>query len=741
MNVSGRIAQRFMVLLGGLLLLAGSVQAQRHKKKEEAKVISIYDVDTLIRPVPMQRSLFFDKVSKQQRRADVSDGTIDGVIDYGDDSIATRILTQTIMKDVRQIQIMIENLPIADKFAENQTKLGYHRALENLLINYNNDNKKDALYYKKLVANFRNMVIAKQEGRLHEFVQANVNIYTLSNSDLLDEQDKDFVCQEVGKSMPERMIKKLSQFANKPCADVVIAAAAKVVPDDVFNYATSTNMTLRGAIERNQDPLVKTIVKIARESRAPLKAKPFLSDIYNQRLTIAEVDRITADPDLFFKNLVRLKLQNDQLGSSSYTDELQYRGMAYVRKMNELHEEKLEKVRFKCIDSLSPEALYYVIVFGQEEIYTSSFIGAFKRLMERMAPMTGDELLAKVHYDKFRTFIRMCAGYNTLTAFLATIPEDKKSALMSDFIANLEKGKEDDLEGAVDVADAFGSITDPQLTDFLKNEVKKNYERCYTEKSAKGLKVYALLATLFDGAKDSVSNEAAAEQSSRLNLPPINFVPYQALTSDDSIVYQQFFFYGDEDGKVSFASFMTNFKDGKWKVTNSKYWTCITSTSGRPVTIYANLPLPEPEDEEAQNQLNKYLDEKNITASVIVHRGHSYHLPTTLERLNKRTKVVVLGSCGGYHNLATILNASPDAQIISTKQTGAMAVNEPIVKAIDDQLLAGRDINWVNMWNGLGVYFKGKTSEATFKEYVPPHKNLGAIFIKAYRRLEAMEAE
>lgn len=730
-----RIGILLMVVCSCLSELA-IAQRRKNKDKEEKK-ISIYDVDTLVHPVPMQRSLFFDKVSKQQRRADASDGKVDGMIYFGEDEAATQVLTKAIMKDVSQIQIMIENLPYADKFTENQTKLGYHRALETLLLQFNNDNKVVPAYYRRLVDNFRNIIIAKYEDRLPDFVKNNVNVYTMANGELLNDADRDMLCQEISKQQPEMMIKKLSSFANKPCADVLIPEAAKIMPGEIFNYASSTNSTLKNAVERSKDPLVKTIVRIVRESKAPLKAKPFLNDIYAGKMTIAEVDRITADPDLFFRELVRLKVETPGEAANAYTDELQYRSSRYFREMNELHE-KPEAVRFKCIEPLSAEALYYVIVYGQEEIYTSSFTGAFKRLIEKMKPMKGEEFLDKMHYDKFRTFIRMCAGYNRLDVFLSTFSEDKRQTLMRDFIANLDKGKADDLEDAVDVADAFGSIEDSVLVGFLKNEVKANYEKSYKNKSVKGLKVYALLATLLEGANDTTSNnEEALERSRKLNLPPINFVPYASLVNDSAVVIMQYFFYGDEDGKISYGSFLSNFKGPKWKITTSKYWAEINATSGKPLTIYANLPLAEPEDEEAQNKLNQYMDNKDIHASILVHRGHSYHLPTTLERLTPQTKVVVLGSCGGYHNLATILNNAPDAQIISTKQTGAMAVNEPIIKALNEDLLNGVDINWVNMWKKLGAEFKGKTSEATFRDYVPPHKNLGAIFIKAYRRLDA----
>jgi hypothetical protein len=43
------------------------------------------------------------------------------------------------------------------------------------------------------------------------------------------------------------------------------------------------------------------------------------------------------------------------------------------------------------------------------------------------------------------------------------------------------------------------------------------------------------------------------------------------------------------------------------------------------------------------------------------------------------------------------------------------------------------------VWTDLENQFRGKGAvEVTFREYVPPHRNLGAIFIKAYRRMANM---
>jgi hypothetical protein len=730
------------ILLLTLCLLHEDAQAQRRRnKKTVVKKLSIYDVDTLTSPIPRNRIYIHDKIDKEQKRADVSDGAIDNAIYYSEDSNANDALTKAMLTDVNHFQIMIENLPAngKDPVAMNQEKIRCLTAVWETLRNYNADNRIEPYYYRKLINNLRELIIARQEDRSLAFVNANPSMQTLNNVKNLFESgapERTAIYTEMGKREPKIMIRRLSEFASEPYADDVIASAAKVVPNEVFNYASSTNYTLSGAVRRSKDPLVQTIVRISQQSRSPLRAMPFLTDIYNNRKTIEEVDKITSNEDLFYQELVRLKMQNDALGSDSYTDELKYRGMKYVRTMNDLHESP-DPVRFKCIDGFKPEALYYIMVNGQDEIYTSSFLGTYKRMMERMAPRKGDEFLDSLHRDRFRTFIRMCAGYNTLNTFLASMDEGKRTELMTDFIAGLEKGKEDDLEDAVDVADAFGSVTDPELSKFLQTKVKENYERSYQQRSKKGLIIYGLLSTLFDGLSASETDESIQKQSELLDLPPINLVQYKSLVNDSGIVYQQFFFYGDEDGKSSYASFLGNFKDGKWKVNTSKYWATITSTSGKPIVIYANLPLSEPDDEEAQKQLNKYLADNEIHPTVMVHRGHSYHLPVTLDYLQKETKIVVLGSCGGYHNLSIVLDHSPDAHIISSKQVGSMSVNEPIIKAINDQILEGKNINWVNTWKSLDTYFSSKkagTAKNLFVDYVPPHKNLGAIFIKAYRR-------
>ena len=100
-------------------------------------------------------------------------------------------------------------------------------------------------------------------------------------------------------------------------------------------------------------------------------------------------------------------------------------------------------------------------------------------------------------------------------------------------------------------------------------------------------------------------------------------------------------------------------------------------------------------------------------------------------------KIVVLGSCGGYKNLSTILKSSPNAHIISTKEIGFGDINGPILNYLHQNFQSGKVLDWRAMWATLNKTFskdKNKAVRESWENYIPPYKNLGAIFIKAYNK-------
>ena len=50
-----------------------------------------------------------------------------------------------------------------------------------------------------------------------------------------------------------------------------------------------------------------------------------------------------------------------------------------------------------------------------------------------------------------------------------------------------------------------------------------------------------------------------------------------------------------------------------------------------------------------------------------------------------------------------------------------MSVNEPIIRSINDQILAGNDVDWIMSWRGLNGYFAAKgreTAKGMFDDYI-----------------------
>lgn len=326
----------------------------------------------------------------------------------------------------------------------------------------------------------------------------------------------------------------------------------------------------------------------------------------------------------------------------------------------------------------------------------------------------------------------MAAGYNKLDTFLRTM-RGTSEILMRAFVAKLESSPS--LEDAVDVADSYGSIRNPALLKSMLTYVTENEQRCAQNGNPRGQKIYNLLKMIFLSG-DSTNH---IDLSREIGIPPVYTVDYNKLAGDTTgRIIEQVFFYGDKDGKESFASYMQSFTNPDWRITQKKQWVEIRSVKGKPVLIFANLPLDNDTDKDAdaQTALIDYLDTTNLRPTIVIHRGHSYHLKYTIEQMPESAKIIMLGSCGGYNNLKQILDYAPDAHIISTKQIGARDVNKPIIEAINNTLRAGKNIDWREMWGNLENLFikMGRDKKDLFDDYIPPHKNLGALFIKAYSK-------
>jgi hypothetical protein len=406
----------------------------------------------------------------------------------------------------------------------------------------------------------------------------------------------------------------------------------------------------------------------------------------------------------------------------------------FITPINELHDLSNINLRMKATDSLSAVDLYYMMVMGENDIYTSSFKHSYARFLQRLGkdPRT-DSLLLTVHFDYFKKFIKMTANFNKLDNFLSYMPAASSETLMRGFIANLDNTG--NLEDAIDVADSYSSIADKKLQSTILNYVVSNEKNCIAKGNARGKTIYGLLKTIFLSA-DPANN---INLTSILGIPSIYEIENNDLRDDSGRIIQQVYWYGDKDGKTFFPSFINSFSPRDWNIASNDEWYEITSKKGN-VWVYANRPLDNDAnlDDSAQIHLNNFLAESDMHPAVVVHRGHSYWLPRTIRRMAGDAKIVVLGSCGGFKNLNDIIDVNPDAHIISTKEIGAGDINRPILNYLNQTFESGQKLVWKNMWASLTKQFAAEANTSireSWENYIPPYKNLGAIFLKGYNNM------
>jgi hypothetical protein len=270
----------------------------------------------------------------------------------------------------------------------------------------------------------------------------------------------------------------------------------------------------------------------------------------------------------------------------------------------------------------------------------------------------------------------------------------------------------------------------------MKQEILANLNQNLLNNNNRGEAIYDILNLLCLSAEDS-----SQQLTTKYKIPPVYQLPTELLKDTAGRVIQQVFFYGDKDGIQSFQNFLGLFKGKKeWKIAQNDNWVEIQSQEGKPVSIFANKPLDNSKgddpDAKAQKLLIEYLQKNDIQPTIVIHRGHSYHLKYTIGQLPSSAKIIVLGSCGSYQNLNAVLQICPDAQIVSSKEVGSRLVNEPVLKLINESLLFQEEIDWMSMWDALGKQFEGSEAQERFENYIPPHKNLGALFIKAFTNRE-----
>ncbi|MBK8609919.1 MAG: hypothetical protein IPL84_08225 [Chitinophagaceae bacterium] len=713
--------------------------------------------------VPIYRQLFHDKIDHEQYLLDQLDGKADGQVRITHKYELNQAITTLITEKINDLENFIE---LNDQVVTNNQKIRKLSYIENLLkgLRYGLRSKEfNPALTPDLVESFEKIMkadidsipmTAEIDKAPYPVGKILVDIFT-ENSGYAD--SKKLMYQKFCAINPDKILQTIGPYINEPFADSLVTRSCKFNPTAVYNIAQAPNSSLGKLIHRNTSPVVKTVVALSKTPNALLYF-PFLDDLLSGTKTIAGIKKYVGEDGKgydsigYFKLLVQTEIAYFKrmtspardtaiamFGANGLREKLKEKAIRhFITPINEQHDLSNIGARMRATDSLSSVDLYYMMVMGENDIYTSSFKHSYTRFLQRLGKTAKtDSLLLLVHFDYFKKFIKMLANFNKLDDFLSYMPKENSETLMRGFIANLDNTG--NLEDAIDVADSYSSITDNDLRAAILGYVIKDENECIIRNNKKGETIYGLLKTIFQSA-DSTNK---VDLTGTLGIPSIYEIENKEMQDDSGRIIQQVYWYGDKDGKSFFPSFINSFSPREWIVNSNDEWYQIRSRKGN-VWVYANRPLDNDAnlDDSAQIHLNSYLADNGLHPSVVVHRGHSYWLPRTIKRMAGNAKIVMLGSCGGFKNLNDIIEVNPSAHIISTKEIGAGDINRPILNYLNQTFESGSTLVWKTMWATLSKLFAGDPNNAireSWDNYIPPYKNLGAIFLKAYNNM--VEAE
>ena len=529
----------------------------------------------------------------------------------------------------------------------------------------------------------------------------------------------------------------LERYPEFRFADSLILIAAAHDPLKMASFLLQQKTGLEQNIRNNKNIYLQQIVSLAGDRNAS-ELLPFIIPLAEKRITTEVILKKRMQVTGYFQLLVNtLSDEMRRPPDSSYIFQIALRNAIkekalyfYANQINELHSSP-DAIRFAAVRDLRLEDLYYTITSCEEELYTSSYLGLYKRLMKYFRVQTADSIFRQVKYDNFHIFIRMAANYNTLADFLSCMPQENAEELLTLFISGIEKDKDSGLEKAMGIADSYTGLRSVAFSEVIQKGLQSNLDRCQSGQLYFGIRLYSILLQVFDLVKQKDSLNKLW-----IYLGDHETLKRKSLQNKNGEILELVLFYGDEDGITSFSNFLDLFKDEwKWAITKNEFWVTIRSHSDEPIIIYANQPLDNKlgMDMQAQDSLIAFLQQQSAEPVILIHRGHSFHLSKTITRLQPSVKLTILGSCGGYSSILTVTNIIPDAQIILSKKTGSKFINDPMIEVINETLQNKNDLIWTEVWENLVIRFRNdELALELFGEYIPPRKNVSQFVLKLF---------
>lgn len=525
---------------------------------------------------------------------------------------------------------------------------------------------------------------------------------------------------------PDEVLKKVDMYKGKYWSKDILEAATLNAPLSAKRYFNNTSHPVTVILSYSRDSVIRKFISLSREAK--FETKPFLlfDEMISNNMSLADATTISRDNYALFRELMGIVSKKKYIGRYNVEREMNYYALRYIRSINDKIDLP-EHERFASVDALSCDELYYMMVYGREEVFDGTFAGLFSRFQSKCTAVGYWNAKKFVKLPHYRSFIAMCAAYGRLDKFLTLFSPADQKIILTTFASSLDKER-DELSDAATVAETIANTSNNAVLSVLQTTLKDSYMSLDSARDYNGMAIYGILCALN---KDKAVNDKKwfGIMAKKYKIGTLTTMSNASLMSSNIFV-ERMYFYDDQDGRDSYRNFIATFSASPdWKVDQYFSYARIKSVNGKKVEIYANKPELE---ESGDHEISQIIKDNNYVVGGVMHRGHSFHTEATLVRVPSTARFVFVGSCGGFYKINTALQRAPDAQVISTRQVGVKQINDPIIYAFNEYVRTGRDINWKVFWDEMHAKL-GNSS--LFNDYVPPHKNLESLFVRAYYQI------
>ncbi|MBL8296039.1 MAG: hypothetical protein JNN08_29615, partial [Bryobacterales bacterium] len=420
---------------------------------------------------------------------------------------------------------------------------------------------------------------------------------------------------------PSAALRSYHEYRDLEYGPRVFGEAVRLAPDEAAMVASGGSTTaadLRADLAESPAADVKllgTLAGLANVS-GPVKGRAAVlhREIAAKRLSMQEALRLAEDAGAHFSRVVDVRLAGDSRLDRYLT----------VRARELCLQEPVADLRkWRARDLLV--LLGYARPEDEETFFGTIFDGALKPQMQgrRWA-----DLVREAGALEVRQFLSTALAEGRLEIVLE--PAVIRAALSG--IATLEQ-----------------AVLAAEVVDALEGERLRVAAGVVKEQMKQG-PFYGVLAAMIAARAPGLID---AGEYAKFWSPPQLFK-----LSCAGVCVQRHLFYNDRDGVESYESFRAALAG--WDVEQRDGWMKASRQQGeRRVVIFANIPLDGASGETERREKAVEAAMGGTRPTVLVHRGHAYHVENSLKQMSRENALVVLGSCRGLRDAMKVLEAAP----------------------------------------------------------------------------------